>query len=393
MSPYGQKFEGYQEVPAIVWRPAPRRVMPPAIHTSGKTARDECPRRWALGDRDWGLHYQPRFTPSPLFIGQLIHDTLFLYYHRGWEPMEAFGTVGQAMVDKVKANAPGGELWEEERESLRSDLALSQGMISGYIGWQDDVGGREEWGDQKLEFLEMERSFHITYLGVPIAGRFDGLARRRDTGELVLIERKTCRSIPELKGSLLWDLQPKVYAAAAEIVFGEEVHYVLYDMLQKANPYAVPLLQSGLPSRAKSNVTTLPAYLDILSECMAGMGLSDEAEERVMADYADHLQYLAANPPTLYERWVYPVNVAEKEWALRSMVQAYRDATPDWQAIQDGTWPSKVDARLSRFRCPMYCPFKQVCAEMNRGGPWQLLLDNNFVQGMDEEDMYDDGAE
>lgn len=361
----------------------PQRPEPPALHVSGKTEHDFCPRKWALSDRDWGLDWSPRFTPSALRIGSVVHDATFAYYHKGQDLMDAYREYANAEIARCRRLAPGGELWEGERAELVADLTLVRGMLKGYLQWQDDVAGRDRWADTELEYLKMEKAFTIEYEGVPIAGRIDGLARTRNTGDLILVERKTCRSIDELKKSLRWDLQPKVYAAAAEILTGEPVPFVLYDMLQKSDPFAIPLLQNGLPSKAKANPTTPAAYLTVLQECMDSLGMSEAQQDATMQEYSPHLQWLLVNPVKFYERWALPIGPEEKRFALGQMRDSYHRMREDWYHIIDGTWPDEVPVKLSRFTCPnpRICKLNLVCATMNEGGPWEGILESQFVQG------------
>jgi hypothetical protein len=321
-----------------------------------------------------------------LRIGSLIHDAAYAYYHLGIDLMDAYRDYANAEIERCRQVAPGGELWDEEKEKLVADLTLVRGMLKGYLTWQDESAGREMWADDQLEYLKMERKFSMDYHGVQMEGRIDGLARRRDSGELVVVERKTCRSIPELKGSLQWDFQPKVYAAAAEHMLGEPVPYVLYDMMQKSNPYNIPTLKNGLPSKAKANPSTPAAYLEVLQECMDTMELSIAERDAVLQEYAPHLNWLLVEPSVFFERWALPVSETEKTFALEQMHASYYRMREDWWHILDGTWPEKVAAKLDRFDCPnsKICSFNQVCATINQGGPWETLLENHFVQGEQE---------
>lgn len=351
------------------------------LHTSSITLLDSCKRKFVIADKHWGLGYSPKYPQPAFWMGSVAHETLEEYYYHGKELMQAFADVSNRTLNSLDERVGG--LWDEEKKEWTDRLALLCGMFQGYEAWQ--AGGTSEWDDRNLEYLQIEQDFHIVHDGHRIGGRWDGLVRRRDTGQLWLFETKTCRSIEELIRGLDFDPQPKLYLGAAQMILGEEISGVLYNILQKADPYNIPLLKSGLPSKAvRSTVqTTYEVYSAFLEECLEDLRYSEERKEHVRMDYEEQLSYLFQQGPVLYRR--YPVRISQTE--IQASLEYIVMAAEEVERLSID--PSEVRPSRSRFSCPR-CPYREPCLAMDYGGPWKEVLDRQFItDGGGEDDRED----
>jgi len=143
---------------------------------------------------------------------------------------------------------------------------------------------------------------------------------------------------------------------------------VLYNLLQKSNPYDVKILSSGLPSKDKSQSTIPEVYLSVLHEAIKDF--PDARQEQVYRDYYAHVDYLRNSAPPLYQRELISFSDAELDSVIRTFDQEIPhllDLTPD-----------TATPHLNRFRCAR-CEMKIVCQMMDNGGDYLTYLKGAFT--------------
>jgi hypothetical protein len=340
------------------------------------TTANKCARLFFLTDHHWGAGYTNPVPPVHFYVGDIAHKALEPYYEQGEDFDRAFARAARDVTARIEGRAP--EQFALVEEKYEEAVLKMFGALRGYEAWQaqDD----SEWGDANLIHLAVEHDWEVVLDGIAFRGRFDGLVQRRDNEEYWVLEHKTARSLSELEAGLPWDPQRMLYTWAAREGLGLPVEGILYNCIQKSNPYKIPVLQNGLPSKAvRSTVqTTYAVYEAFLEECIETEGLSEGAAERVRGEYEDVLNYLFTDAPVLYKRFPYYATDRELRNHMYWCMEQYHDLARIWH-LEDAR-PSK-----SRFDC-LGCPMKDVCLLIDEGGDWELLLEERFLR---KEDYYD----
>jgi len=342
------------------------------LHSSGISSADRCKRKFFFSDRDWGLSWDTPLIPRPFYIGNIAHHTLEAYYEYGTDLDLAFGEAAREAREKLDTRAGPFGIPPDTLEKYEKDLAMLLGCIRGYGIWQAHDDG--EWADSNLVHLAVEHQWEAEYAGIPFRGRFDGLVRRRDNGEYWLFETKTARALNELKAGLPWDPQRQLYTWAAKEGLGLDIQGVLYNIIQKSNPYHIPTLKSGLPSKAvRSTVqTSYGVYEAELERCIAELELSEAAAEKARGKYESELLFLFQDAPVIYERVPYRATPTELAQHMHWCEVLYRELE---------TIGSIKNARpaKNRFDCPR-CPFKEPCLAFDEGADWKGMLNLSFIK-------------
>jgi len=342
-----------------------------AIHATQVEGHQTCPRKWYLLSY---LKKEPRSPEAALQLGRLIHAAFDLHYYKGVDLSDAWISLVRREFEDLKKASADGTLWEEEETKLFDQASVGYSMLRNYVEWQQKPG---EWADYNLQFLDTELEFDVHLDGFQFAGRWDGLVRRRDTGQVFVLENKTCQSLERTKAGIYYDFQPLMYLWAAQQLHTDVVG-VLYTFLRKMN-VNIPILQNGLPSKAvrssgKTAVTcTVDQYTAAIESCLEGA--TPERKAQVWADYQDPIEYLQFNAPPVVERYPFlppPAMVAAACRTVREEADAMQ-ITVDNMELGVVPTPHK-----NRFKCP-YCVARQVCYLMDLGGDWQAQLDQDFV--------------
>src|SRR5574341_1083484 len=107
----------------------------PSIGSTGKTTHAECPRKWRLTDRTWGMGYNPIYPIPALRIGKAFHRWAQMYYQGNqldWETL-----VDLVLFEQwagIRGNNPLG-LTDDQTEELMKQDRLVRGMAHGYHLW------------------------------------------------------------------------------------------------------------------------------------------------------------------------------------------------------------------------------------------------------------------
>jgi hypothetical protein len=191
-----------------------------------------------------------------LGFGRLIHEALQIGYDTGQPFVEAF----QELTNRERAGMPDGDLYQQEADSIGSQVALGIAMLEGY----------QEWAavkDKDCKFLATETNWHGIRLGrrIPAAGRFDAIVERPDG--LWVLDFKTTRS-----NDTDWtqqDLQATMYVHAARQLYGRQVRGIIFRFLLKKAPwdYNQLILKKGAVTQRQglAKLTTHKNYLEALA--------------------------------------------------------------------------------------------------------------------------------
>lgn len=347
------------------------------VHISDIRAFKSCRRQW-MWSSPLGDNLEPDKPYAPFFTGRIVHTALELYY-RSHGKMTLFEATNAATTIEREKMEVAGTLWDQEEELLEEQLDLIYGMLEHYEIWiNSKAQERSPWGDPNLEFLDMETTFEVPILtesGNPsnrvfLGGRFDGIARRRDDGTLWLWETKTSRSIAELEKTLAFDEQAGAYIYAAELLLGEEIHGVIYNIMRKKVPTKPRILQNGNLSKNQSIDTTLEYYWHYALE-----NHPDAPREWLMDEYGDILNTLMDKGNTFFARTIIRRTPAEVEEIAKNLrivaLEMVRPSTPLYAA------PSWTNCTFCRFRAP--------CLAMNAGSDYEMILEAEYRQRSDRE--------
>ena len=347
------------------------------VHISDLRAFKACRRQWQWSS-PLGENLEPDKPYAPFFLGRVVHTALELYYRTGGKVSLYDATDISLTIEREKMES-AGTLWESEEEMLTEQSALAFGLMEHYNIWVNGKDhNRSPWGDDNLEYLDMETVFHVpimTEKGKPsnrvfLGGRFDGIVRRRDDGSLWLFESKTTRSIMELQKTLAFDEQAGGYIYAAQILLGEQVHGVIYNIMRKKVPTRPRALNNGTLSQNKSIDTTMDYYWAAVKEHHPDM-----EKEELQEMYGDILQHLFDKGNTFFSRTVIrrtPLEIAELSRNLRvTSLEMVRPTTVLYPA------PSWTNCTFCRFTAP--------CLSMNAGGDYEMVLEHEYRKRTDRE--------
>lgn len=335
------------------------------IHISDIRAFKQCRRKW-----DWSSMLRRGLEPdkpyAPFFTGRAIHHALEHYYKTGTD----FGVSLSAFLEHEQAEMERtGALWPVEEAIIQDQIILIEGLLEHYKIWLQYEHGR--WSDEQLEFISLETPFSVPLrapTGRPsskvfLAGRFDGIVRRRDDGTYWLWETKTARSIDELKRSLDNDEQAGTYMLAAQELFNVPITGVLYNIIRKKLPTAPRVLQNGMLSVNQSIDTTAYYYMSF-----AMSHHSDWDRSAVLAAYGDILQTLLDRGNQFFAR--VPIYRTQSELAQLAKdlwtvaLEMTRSSTPIYPS------PSWMNCNFCHFRAP--------CLAMNAGADVEFILSQEF---------------
>lgn len=223
------------------------------LHASSVSTFKSCRRRWNWGDRN-RMNLEPKLQDPRLFTGRLLHYVLEQRYKRRLTVDEAIKT----FVDLESRNDTGIGL---RRDELSEILDLARGMMWHYELWQSRMTKQKSvLADTAFEFVALEQKFDVplqdnkgrTHPGLRIAGKFDGVVRRKSDDTWWLWELKTAASISDRVLRLPIDEQVSTYLLAAERLYKRPFAGVVYTTMRKKVPQMPKVLTNGNLSQTKT---------------------------------------------------------------------------------------------------------------------------------------------
>lgn len=222
---------------------------PPIIRTSERRKFKRCPQAWEWAYR-YGLKGKFREADA-LWFGTGVHEALAQWYkgpglRRGQHPAKYWAKWVGAEIAEIRTAISGDyneDVWVDAKE-------LGVAMLEGYV---ERYGKDETW-----DVIAPEESFQIDIpyrnkAGVMAiyAGTFDLVYRDRETGEILLGEHKTAKTISTRHLSLddqagaYWAVASKVLQHRGVLKKGETIGGITYNFLRKAMPDTRPENEEG----------------------------------------------------------------------------------------------------------------------------------------------------
>lgn len=360
------------------------------VHISDVRTYKSCRRRWNWSSPLRG-HLEPRTTPIFFMVGKAVHYALASYYETGEHPADVF----KAYMDKAALTE---KLWDDELKKFNESVVLGVGMLENYRRWISSV----EAPDERWEMVATEMPYGpmpiITPWGEPsenvlLAGRFDGIIRDKETGELWLREFKTSGREPNPQWLELDD-QATIYCWAVQQIMGEPITGIQYRFLMKRFPDRPPRLKNGQLSKAVNSPqvmsTSYDLYMEslqILADEMVHDGRAPDAVvalNAIMPMYADVLDQLAEKG---YSEYFQDIEVRKTQHEL---LQGANDL---WLVSQEMINPdTSIYPAPDWLKCN-FCPFKKPCTQQNAGGNFEVLLKHDYRQRVYEDVVAGEASE
>jgi len=157
-------------------------------------------------------------------LGSFFHALLEKWYTLKQEGAKCFDRQvfdAFAASERDKIIESGGDL--QKFEAL---LASAYGLFMEYVPFHKKSDAKKDWGG-------LEEVFDVKWNGYRLRGRIDGWYKDI-TGKLCLFETKTKSRISEdtIKTSLLFDSQNLFYITAMEVITGERINEVCYNVVR-----------------------------------------------------------------------------------------------------------------------------------------------------------------
>jgi len=405
----------------------------PEIHVSDVTAFLRCRRAW-----NWSSRLRSNLEPirpySPFVLGRAVHEAAEKLHASGNVPTDSINTFFDEELAVLTAAHPGAasyladdagggahgpvalakaasdEEWlsgdatiltsaslvADDLRMLEEQRELALGMLEHLAAWEKRQRG--PFSLANLEFLTLEQDFKVPIvhpltgevnLLACFAGRWDGLVRRRDNGDVYIWELKTTKSIGHRAKMLSNDIQCSYYLNAARMAFPElagQLKGMLYTLMAKRLPKAPKVLNSGMLStdiRGQS-------FESYVAWCDRHHGLRDtmtDDERRTFLGNNYGAPLLALRDSTL------PDNIFfERHVVARNATALERAAQDLWDQTANMT-----NAQLSLYPTPDYscswCLFYEPCIALQNGEDADSLLKTlyrNRTQHAGDSDADDD---
>lgn len=352
-----------------------------------------CRRRW-----DWSSNIrqflEPNVTPVFFAVGRAVHQGLADFYESGELPEDVF--VRELDKERASFEKDAGTLWPEEIEKYDSARIMGEGILHNYRKLVIEEGLDDDW-----EPVATEMSFKVPIMApngrpssrIYLAGRFDGIFRKKSTGELWLREYKTSAREPDVRW-LEMDIQAAIYCWAAQQIIGEPIAGVLYRFLMKRVPSKPERLKGnrGFSRAINSKLhTTYVIYHETLMEEAAR--LTDE-KFKVVRDEAGNLVSMNDLPEkyALYKFKMEGILTDEYSEVLEELSR--RDQSEFMKEIPVHKTQAEINTAAYNLwvvglemvrpntviypspdwlKCT-FCPFRAPCKVKNAGGDYESIL-------------------
>lgn len=309
------------------------------IHTSGLKSFLGCERYFWFSDPSQ-LGLQTNKVQDKFYIGTLIHFVLEGYYTGRFRTIKESWQVSKEIYHQM--------LGDRNHPSREDDDLLVLEILENYIRWiESPIMQANEWGDNNLEYVSMEIPFQIPISGHIFGGRADGLIRRKDTGDLYLLEIKTSAYPPGLIASLHRELQNKAYIWAFRSL-GYDIKGMMYNILSKKTSPVPTILNSGKLSKSKSQKTSYETYLKFIE-----LSHPEWTKEQIRQEYQEILIHLLHNNAYFIRHVVEPTQAE-----LENFEELLVDTLP---RIENSKFLATGEAI---WKMCQYCDFQSPCLEM-----------------------------
>lgn len=356
-------------------------IEPLIIRTSDRGQFKRCRQLWDFTSIMRG-NYQYAPGVEPLDFGTAVHKGLEVYYDpTTWDgPSEVKEQMclaafrGSMNLWRERIRATG--MWEQMSETFTEHWVLGEGMLEHYFLWapHEDRNYRPVRVEAEFEVgipvdmhAELPRGFSakckfgdefatLHYWEVPVVyqGRIDLIFQDLRDGTLWIYDHKTAAQFGQTE-HLELDQQCGSYVWACKKILGLDVSGVIYGELRKKAPKDPDILQSGLPSRNKSQSTTPEMYRAYLQE----KGIPEEP-------YQDFLQSLAADGQQYFRRIEVHRSDAEMAALEANIVNESIDMIDN----------PRIYPNPSRWNCNG-CKFRTPCLMVQEGNDAAWYLDNS----------------
>lgn len=346
------------------------------VHISDVIEFKACRRKWSFSSRIQ-QNLQPIAAYSPFFVGTGVHYCIEHLISDGVAPVTSLAQHLKGVLRDRKATP----MWRDEVPEVRRDVLLIRALIEQYKAWTRHNAG--PFADTNLDYIAHEVRFdeglnadwpavRLEIDGMPLepevwlAGRFDGLARRKSDGAVWLVEHKTCRSIQERAKLLPHDEQATAYAYAAGKLFGEPVAGVIYTLLRKKIAAVPREVKGGRLSVDKRIDTSPEVYRKAILEYHGPI-----SEKAIQGIYGETLRYIDDFCEPFVSRVAIQRSKAQIDLYIRELhATALEMYSPNTVAYANRTWT-----------CPK-CLFRGPCLARDAGNEVGVtsLLQTQYTQ-------------
>jgi hypothetical protein len=311
------------------------------IHATDTREFRECRWRWHWGGKGrQNLELREPLQNDARRFGTAIHKALEAWYMTEGNFVQAVATL---------------DIYNEKwGDSFNYDLA--RGMVAHYAMMVN-------LEDEEYVPLYAERPFKVLLhheprrLKVWLAGTWDLVIASKATERIYVWDHKTAAT-PKIE-DYYTDEQMIAYAIAGEIEFGDLFDGIVMNVLKKGLPAMPQPRKDGLLPDYTPD-TTYEVYLQHILD----LGLDPETPH-----HRKHLDILASKPNQFIQRGHIAPNRAQKEYVRDTLVQVALDMHEKSLRL----YPSP-----SPIRCNQ-CEFRGPCEERRSGGPWELMLHENYA--------------
>lgn len=364
------------------------------VHISDVNAFKQCRRAWNWSSRIRD-NLQPKRPYHAFFLGRVVHECLDRWYGSGIPWQETLPPFVEQETELIRASVG---LWEQDREMIAEQVRMAEGILTHYFMWEPRQKG--PFAMSNLEWLTVEQNFKVPLVHPAtlrkhprafFAGKIDGLVRRKDNGDLYIIEWKTSKAIPNRARTLPNDEQATAYLNAMRYIWGDSVKGLIYTIMSKRVPPFPKVLNTGFLSKDVKD-QSIDTYIAAIRTHHADelerirvyeleMGGSDEAVTRAQNNF------IAQNyGPTIMQ--LHGSNDSKNIFFERHLV------TRTDHALEQGAldlWD--VATEMSRRNVPVYptpgfhcsyCMYYDPCLLRQNGDNAELLLSENYIRRPDD---------
>lgn len=369
------------------------------IHVSERRAFRSCRQRWAWA---YGEDLHSNESIRALEFGQAYHHAMEIYYDpQTWHidheirVEHAIGEYKRFTVDTYAKFVQQGIATDRLAEDFEDRLTSGESMLRHYFAetapLTDDFDPIEVeiafevalldpdgnlifcrcdrcWERQKMSEGKRRMPRKEYWLGLPvtIGGRLDALVRRKDTGELAVLDWKTAAQLmSEVEIDFLeLDDQISTYLLAMNKL-GVAATQFIYHEQRKASPERPEPLNKPYRGRKYQASKDLPTSYELYRETV------EEGDPAGVAAgaYDDYFRWLQESGPTYHQRTIVQRNGAQLAATEQHIYLEYVDMLS-----------GRIYPNPSRKQCS-WCAFFSPCLGKQRGERYQHALDTMFVKG------------